>query len=279
VIPELPPAYVKHLVEPRHQRDLPDSQAAGERGSMVGGMGVRVTLTYREGPEGTPVLRDAGARVFGSAAPLAPASALMELVRGLAPEQALAIGVEGVLACLGARRPDVLPPAVSRGTEFVLHALRAALGGPGERPADPRGPGILVCRCLGVGDRQIRAAIRHGARTPEEIGAEVRASTGCRSCRPDLLVLLYEERRAVPPPPPRDRHPVERIALARVGPLLAAYGVALHDASVTGETVVLRLGAVAPGAAVSPRGAQEVARHLLRETVWEGVRVAVSGVA
>jgi bacterioferritin-associated ferredoxin len=276
VIPDLPPLYVEHLVAPRHARDLKDAHAAGEMGSMVGGMGVRVTVSFREGPDGTPVVDAAAARVLGSAAPLAPASWLMERVRGLAPETALAIRACDVLAGLVGEGPGVLPPAVSKGAEFVVAAMQAALGAPGLRPADLRGPGLLVCRCLGVGDRTIRQAIRDGATTPEEVGERCRASHGCRSCRPDLLALIHEERRAARAVPAPDRHPVERIALARAGPLLAASGVPLRDAAVTNGAVSLSLGPPEPDASLSPRGAQEVARHVLRDTVCERIQVALT---
>ena len=100
MIPDLPPLYVEHLVAPHGQDDLPNAEAMGQRGSMVGGMGVRVTLLYREGPEHEARIRAASVRVFGSAAPLAPASYLSGAVVGMTPEDAQGLSADEILDAL-----------------------------------------------------------------------------------------------------------------------------------------------------------------------------------
>ncbi|MGH8993516.1 MAG: (2Fe-2S)-binding protein [Acidimicrobiia bacterium] len=49
---------------------------------------------------------------------------------------------------------------------------------------------MWVCLCKGVNDRQIRAVITAGARTPEEIALRCRATTGCGGCLPEVCRLL-----------------------------------------------------------------------------------------
>ncbi|MGH9039908.1 MAG: (2Fe-2S)-binding protein [Acidimicrobiia bacterium] len=49
---------------------------------------------------------------------------------------------------------------------------------------------MWVCLCKGVNDRQIRAVINAGARTPEEIADRCRATTGCGGCLPEVCRLL-----------------------------------------------------------------------------------------
>jgi bacterioferritin-associated ferredoxin len=49
---------------------------------------------------------------------------------------------------------------------------------------------MWVCLCKGVTDREIRAAIAAGARTPVEISARCRAGTGCGGCQPEVCRLL-----------------------------------------------------------------------------------------
>ncbi|HEY3239972.1 MAG TPA: (2Fe-2S)-binding protein [Acidimicrobiia bacterium] len=51
---------------------------------------------------------------------------------------------------------------------------------------------MWVCLCKGVNDRQIRAAINAGARTPEDIAARCRAATGCGGCLPEVCRLLAD---------------------------------------------------------------------------------------
>ncbi|MBL4689349.1 MAG: (2Fe-2S)-binding protein [Nannocystaceae bacterium] len=50
----------------------------------------------------------------------------------------------------------------------------------------------LVCKCLLVGQRQIEAAIRGGARTRAQIGERCEAGTGCTGCHDALDILLDE---------------------------------------------------------------------------------------
>ena len=273
MIPDLPPLYVDHLVTPHGQEDLPDAEAMGQQGSMVGGTGVRVTLLYREGSDHRARIRAASVRVFGSPAPLAPASYLSEIVVGMTPEQAQDLDPKELMEALAGRHAAKLPAPVHKGAAFAIDALHCALGLPGCRPSDPEGDGILVCRCLSVGDRRIRAAIAAGAVTPEAIGEHCGAATGCRSCRPDLLHLLHEERGEAIAPPPRHLHPLARITLSRVGPVLGAQGRHLRDVRVTEDRVQVVLAETDDPRALLDRSAVAIARHLLRETVSEALLV------
>jgi len=262
------------MVAPRGIGDVEDAHAVGEVGSMVGGLGVRISLHYGAGEDGTSRITAAAGRAFGSAAPLAAISWLTTALQGATWDDACGYTHEQVLAALCEHNGRVLPEAVARGTEFAVRALRRALGVAARgKPADPAGRGILVCRCLGVGDRAIRRAIRAGARDPEAIGESTSACTGCRSCRPDLLALIAEETLAPAPVPAPALHPAAQIALARVGPILRGLGLPLEDASVRDGTVHVRLGPRAPGACISAIGAIAVSRHVLREIVADDVRV------
>jgi bacterioferritin-associated ferredoxin len=277
MIPPLPAAYVHHLVCPTGIGDLPEPQAAGEIGSMVGGLGARFTLTYAsDGADGS-VVHEARGRPFGSPALVAPISWLCTAVRGQTWEEAGRHDLPAVLSALRGGEDDAwLPPSVERAAEFALRAFRRALGIGHAGPADCTGPGILVCRCIGVGDRTIRQAIHAGARDPEAIGEATGACTGCRSCRPDVLALLDEETRELPVAPGADRHAVERIALVHGRRLLRGLGQDLADARFDGRQVTLAFGERTPWATVRPIGAVALVRHILRETVHDDIRVGPS---
>lgn len=273
MIPHLPDTYVRHVVAPRGLGDVDEPHAAGEFGSMVGGFGVRISLAYGTDENDGTVIRDARARVFGSAGLLGPASWMMDALRGATYESACAHEPERVLDALCDGNGHTLPPAVVRGAEFTVKALRRALGiAVHGMPADLE-TGILVCRCIGVGDRVIRDAIRGGARTPEAIGDETGACTGCRSCRPDLMALIDEEIRERPPAPDEALHPAARIGLATAGPVLRGLGLPLEAAVVEDGAVRIRLGDPRPDACISPPGAVAITRRILRDTVAEDVRV------
>ena len=273
MIPNLPPTYVAHVVTPHPFGDVEEPHAAGEFGSMVGGFGVRVSLTYgSDGGTGT-VIQKARARVFGSAGLVGPTSWLMASIEGTPYEEACNHDAGEILGALAEGNGHAFPPAVQRGAEFAVKALRRALGiAVHGMPADIEG-GILVCRCIGVGDRAIRAAIRAGARDPEAIGAATGACTGCRSCRPDLMALIDEETRGSLPTPDEALHPAARICMATAGPVLRALGLPLEAAVVEEGAVRIRLGTPREDCCVSPPGAVAIARQLLRDSVTEDVRV------
>lgn len=277
MIPLLPAPYVEHLVAPRGVGDVTLAMAAGEVGSMVGGGGVRVTLAWRDAGRGRAVVGEVLARTFGSHALVAPASMLTTLAQGLgeddAPHLTAAVLAEALSGPAGAGR---LPVPVQKACESVAEAWRRALGvSANGRPADPLGVGVLVCRCLGVGDRQIRLAVRQGARDPEAVGARCRAGTGCRSCRSDVLTLIDEETQVGQPRPDPARPDVERIVLACGGPLLRSLGVGLRDARVTSpDHVGIAVEALRAKPDLHlPGGALAVVRTLLRETVGPDVGV------
>ncbi len=274
---DLPPLYVDHLVEPRGQHDLVQPEAEGHHGSIVGGMGVRVTLSWRPGQDGQPLIRAAGVRAFASVAARAPASYLSEYVVGQTPEAAQELQAGDLLEGLVGRRwVERLPAPVCHGAECAVRALHCALGLPGFRPADPEGDGLLVCRCLTVGDRAIRRAVREGARTPEAVRDATRAGSGCGSCRSDVLTIIDEETTNGASVPPPHLPPLARITLALASPPLRAYGLPLHDVCVTGDTVALKLGSAIEGAVLTPYSAAALVQRLLRDTVHPAVIVHVA---
>lgn len=52
--------------------------------------------------------------------------------------------------------------------------------------------GILICHCVGVRLGEIRAAIRAGARSVEDLQRQTGACTGCQSCYGDCREIIKE---------------------------------------------------------------------------------------
>ena len=62
---------------------------------------------------------------------------------------------------------------------------------------------MILCLCVGVSDHTVRATIRGGAATLDEVVAACRAGADCGACQDALLDLLDEacrHRRAAPAP-------------------------------------------------------------------------------
>lgn len=276
-LPDLPRTYVEHVVSPYGMGDLCDPNAAGEVGSMVGGLGVRVSIRYACTEDNGTRIEDACGRAFGGQAAIAPLSWLLSKLRGCTWEEACRLTHEDVLEALSdGDRNGVsrLPAAVTRSAEFAVRAMRRALGiADHGMPANLQGDGVLVCRCLGVGDRRIRQAFDAGAPDVDALGESCGAGTGCGSCRPDLLALMEEQRGTPPPPPDEALHPVVRITHARAGPLLRALGLPLLSVRIEDEVVHIGTGVALPGALLTTRSAPAVVRQILRETVCDEIRV------
>ena len=64
------------------------------------------------------------------------------------------------------------------------------------RPLSDSSPGPIVCACMGVSEKALRAAIFAGATSVAELKAQLKAGTGCGACVPELEGLL---RRALNP--------------------------------------------------------------------------------
>jgi bacterioferritin-associated ferredoxin len=270
VIANLGPGYLARLALPGTRADLVPADAAGESGSVVGGGAVRVTLRFEPGTHApSRRIREARVRVLASTAGHGPAAVLLERVEGALEGDARRLTPRDLLAPLG-----VGPPAaVARAAVWLLDALARALDD-GADAARTGAPGVLVCRCLGVGDREIRRAVRRGAETVPAIGLDCAAGTGCHSCWPDLRTILDEES-APPSAGPARPHPSDLafVVAALVAPIWRAQGIPLRGVRVEGELVSLRSGPSAPDALASPIGALALARHALRDALSETVRV------
>ena len=283
MIEALTPAYLERLANPRGLGDLEPADLAGESGSIVGGAGVRVMLRLARDAAGTRRIVEASFRSLGSAAARAPGSVLVERLVGADLASARAITRDDLCRPLG----PAIPAAVSSAAERLCEALARALED-GAATARVGAPGLLVCRCMGVGDREVRRAVRRGARDVPMIGVDCAAGTGCHSCWPDLRALLAETSEAkVPNRPTRDTPGpsglVESAIEAVIRPIWHAQGLELGGVEREGLVVRLSLAGVADGALASPLGGVALARHVLRETLDDAVRVelgeAVPGAA
>ena len=54
---------------------------------------------------------------------------------------------------------------------------------------------MIVCHCHGVTDREIRACVQHGARTPDDVADHCGASSGCGGCTAVVTEIVQAERR------------------------------------------------------------------------------------
>ena len=52
---------------------------------------------------------------------------------------------------------------------------------------------MIVCHCQGVSDRQVRKAVREGARSVRQVARACRAGRMCGGCRPVISEIISSE--------------------------------------------------------------------------------------
>jgi len=57
---------------------------------------------------------------------------------------------------------------------------------------------VIVCHCNGVSDREIRAAVRDGARSCAQVARACHAGRLCGGCRPAIRKLIAGEAQPAP---------------------------------------------------------------------------------
>jgi NifU-like protein len=180
----VPRVVLEHFRNPRNKRAMPDATAKGE----VEGRrpGEALTFYIRLGADGR--VADASFTNTGDRQSDPSASVLTTLVRGLTVDELEAIDVRDVASRL--ESPDN-PGVATSGFEALQAAIAALRGKP--NPFLDQGP--LVCHCFHVRAGKIRTYVRErGLKTVEEVNRWTRACGGCRSCRPDIELILDQER-------------------------------------------------------------------------------------
>lgn len=165
--------------------DLANPEGLGEVASLEGDM---IRLALRVDRDGR--IQTARFRAMGSDLLIAATSALIDRITGLGVDEAMDLSWRD-LADLLTEGDAGVPESEMHRIPLVLDALGGAVRDYLERQGRPPAMDILVCRCMGVTESVIRAAIAEGGlRTVEQVGAYCDAGLGCSSCHPDIQELL-----------------------------------------------------------------------------------------
>lgn len=180
----LPAVVVEHFRAPRNEGPLPGAHLRGQVEGRRLGSRLTLELCLEQGR-----VARAGFQVQGDPSCRAGLSLLTSWLTGRELTALAAAREEDVGAAFGLaaeQLPLLLPP---------FEALRDALWDPARGPSPYRAPGRLVCHCLQVHEGRIARAIRgRRLQTVAEVQFWTRASTGCRTCRPEVEALLERER-------------------------------------------------------------------------------------
>lgn len=263
-----------HFMNPRNVGEVDRVDGTGDVGSLACGDALKLTLKIDNG-----VITDAKFKTFGCASAIASSSALTEMIKGKAIEEAAKITNEDIADFLGG-----LPKEKMHCSVMGREALEAAI-------ADYRGlilpmaQGEVVCECFGVTDLEIIRAINEShLRSVEEITNFTKAGGGCGKCEDKLRQILQQtvkgatEGRKEPQKPKRMTtlqkvKKIEEVLEREIRPGLRKDGGDIELIDVDGDFVTVSLRGACGKCAKSQTTIKEYVERRLREFVLDSLIV------
>jgi NifU-like protein len=180
----IPRVLLEHFRSPRNKRPMPDATVSGAIDGP--GDGQRLTLFLRL--DAGEKIADASFTNTGDRQSDASLSILTSILPGRTIAEAERLDVVDLARPLEITdMPGAVMPALD-----VLRVAIARLRGVADPFADE---GRLICHCFHVREGRIRRVVRErGLTSIEEVMRWTRACGGCRSCRPDIHLILDQER-------------------------------------------------------------------------------------
>lgn len=234
-----------HFLNPRNVGEIDDPDGVGEVGSLACGDALRLTFKLDKSKR----IKDVRFKTFGCASAIASSSALTEIVKGMALEEAEKVTNQDIANYLGS-----LPEEKMHCSVMGREALEAAIAN--YRGEEPRKEEFeIVCKCFGITDREIERTIKeNNLTTREQVTHYTKAGGGCQSCHPKIEAILAkiwgekEKKPALPTPPAGKKltnlqkmRLVEETLEREIIPPMRADGGDLELVDIEGNTVYLAL--------------------------------------
>ena len=177
-----------HFVNPRNvllddESSFP-ADGRGETGNIRCGDQMLMLIKVKD-----DIISDVRWKTYGCASAIASTSMLSEMIKGMNIKDAYTIKPEDLVKKLGG-----LP-------EFKIHcsvlgdkALKAAIDdylAKQGRAGELREEATEICHCLGITDKDIEEAFKHGAHTWEQLQQATKIGTVCGGCKEKALELLH----------------------------------------------------------------------------------------
>jgi NifU-like protein len=269
-----------HFRNPRNVGVIENPDGVGEVGSLACGDALK--LMFKLGPDGR--ISDVKFQTFGCASAIASSSALSEMIKGMALDEAAKVTNQDIADFLGG-----LPEQKMHCSVMGREALEAAIDnyrlGKTEKKILS---GKVVCHCFGVTEEEIVRVIReNGLSTVDQVTNYTKAGGGCGKCKGDIGKLvdkqvherLEAERKAGAQAAPRKMTVIEKIRLIEqtidreIRPLLKRDGGDIELIDVEGNRVKVALRGMCAGCQVSSFTLKDVVGVKLKEFVSSDLTV------
>ncbi len=162
-----------HFLNPRNVGTIEDADAVGETGSLSCGDALKLFLKIDENER----ITEATFMTFGCASAVASSSALTEIIKGMALDDAAKLTNDDIADFLGGLPKEKMHCSVM-GQDALRKAIQSYRGIQIQEK-----PGNLVCECFGVTDIEIMDAVKQNSlETSEDVTCYLKAGGGCGNC-------------------------------------------------------------------------------------------------
>ncbi|HUT85335.1 MAG TPA: Fe-S cluster assembly protein NifU, partial [Elusimicrobiales bacterium] len=175
-----------HFRNPRNTGEIENADGTGNVGNLICGDALKLTLKV---DKETEKILDAKFKTFGCGSAIASSSALTEIIKGKTIEEAANITNQDIADYLGGLPPEKMHCSVM-GREALEAAIKSYRSG--GKPVDySHEPGNIICKCFGITEEKIVAAIKESKlKTVEEVTNFTKAGGACGKCKGDIQKIL-----------------------------------------------------------------------------------------
>lgn len=174
----------EYFMNPKNAGEIENASAIGEAGSLTCGDALKLYLKIND----KGIIEDAKFQTFGCGSAVAASSILTEMVKGKTVEEAQKITNLDIVKELGGLPPEKMHCSVM-GHEALEDALRKYMG---DDFKEAKGDDKIVCSCFNVTLKDIKEAIKNGAKTVEDIKNATYATSACGRCKNNIQEILEE---------------------------------------------------------------------------------------
>lgn len=272
-----------HFRNPRNVGVIEDADGVGEVGSMACGDALKLTFKLDKNKR----IADAKFQTFGCASAIASSSALTEIIKGMALEEAEKITNRDIAKYLGGLPEQKMHCSVMGREALEVAITNYRTGKTSKKILE----GKVICNCFGVTEEEIERVVReNNLAGVEEVTNYCKAGGGCGNCRNDIENIIgrirKEQEKAAAlsegffgKAKPRKVTIIQKIRLIEetiereIRPMLKKDGGDIELIDVVGNRVIISFRGMCAKCQVAPFTMKDVVEAKLREFVSEDLTV------